>query len=176
VELQVWRGDITTLDVDAIVNAANAGLTRGGGVCGAIFAAAGPGLDEACAALAPCPTGGVVATPGFGLRARWVLHAVGPMWRGGHEGEADQLARCYRRIVQVAGELGATSVAVPAISTCIYGFPADEAAEVAVSTLRAAAGRPAPDRVVLVAFDRATERRYGALVAATAGAAGAGDC
>lgn len=167
-ELRAWRGDLTTLGVDAIVNAANAGLTRGGGVCGAIFRAAGPRLDEACAALGGCATGDAVATPGFDLPARFVIHAVGPVWHGGADGEDDALASCYRRVVEVAADIGARTVAVPAISTGIYGFPADRAAAIAVAALRRAAAEgalaDAVDEVVLVAFDADTARRYEALL------------
>ena len=157
--ISVWRGDITTLEVDAIVNAANSGLARGGGVCGAIFRAAGPRLDDACAAIGSCATGDAVATPGFDLPARWVVHAVGPVWAGGDRGEADQLASCYRRVLDVAAGVGARSVAIPAISTGIYGYPADEAAEIAVTTLLASPDADL-DEVVLVAFDAETELRY----------------
>lgn len=158
-EIRAWHGDITTLDVDAIVNAANRELARGSGVCGAIFRGAGPALDEACAAVGGCATGDAVATHGFELPARWVIHAVGPVWHGGDDDEEAQLASCYRRVVEVAAEIGARTVAVPAISTGIYGFPADRAAELAVATLRATTN-PAVDEVVLVAFDDETARRY----------------
>lgn len=160
--LRTWRGDVTTLEVDAVVNAANSALRRGSGVCGAIFAGAGPQLDDACAAIGGCATGDAVATPGFDLPARWVIHAVGPVWRGGADGETGQLASCYRRIVEVAAEIGARSVAIPAISTGIYGFPPDRAAEVAVATLRATPPdlAAAVDEVILVAFDDDAHRRY----------------
>jgi len=164
-DIRVGRGDITTLAVDAVVNAANTSLRRGGGVCGAIFAAAGPRLDEACADLGGCATGDAVATPGFDLPARWVIHAVGPVWQGGGHGEADLLASCYQRVLAVAGELGARSVAIPAISTGIYGYPVDAAAALAVTSLRAAGDAVAgPAEVVLVAFDDDTERAYRHLV------------
>ena len=159
-EIRTWQGDITTLDVDAIVNAANRELARGSGVCGAIFRAAGPALDGACAAVGGCATGDAVATPGFDLPARWVIHAVGPVWHGGGSGEPDQLASCYRRVVEVAGEIRARTVAIPAISTGVYGFPADRAAEIAVATLRGAATSSTVDEVVLVAFDDETAQRY----------------
>lgn len=158
-EIRAWRGDITTLDVDAIVNAANPALRRGSGVCGAIFAAAGRQLDIACADLDICPTGDAVATPGFDLPARWVIHAVGPVWHGGDQGEADQLASTYRRCVEVAAEIGARTLAIPAISTGVYGYPGDAAAEIAVAALRAA-DTAAVDTVLLVAFDEATHERY----------------
>ena len=164
-QLRSWQGDITTLDVDAIVNAANTALRRGGGVCGAIFAAAGPALDDACAAIGGCATGDAVATPGFDLPARWVIHAVGPVWAGGGNGEDDQLASCYRRVVEVAASIGATAVAIPAISTGIFGFPADRAAELAVATLQSV-DEPAVDVVTLVAFDAESARRYEQLLAA----------
>lgn len=161
-ELRTWTGDITKMGVDAIVNAANAELAPGGGVCGAIFRAAGARLIGACEAIGGCPTGGAVATLGFDLPARWVIHAVGPVWHGGDAGEREALASCYRRLAEVAAELGARSIAVPAISTGIYGFPADEAAAIAVSTLRSLPAEVADsiDEVALVAFDDATARRY----------------
>ena len=159
VELRTWRGDITTMDVDAVVNAAHAGLARGGGGCGAIFAAAGPELDRACAAIGRCATGDAVATPGFALPAQWIVHAVGPVWHGGGDHEEDQLASCYRRVLEVAAGVGARTVAIPAISTGIYGFPADRAAAIAIDTVRSAA-RPDIDVVTLVAFDADTYERY----------------
>jgi O-acetyl-ADP-ribose deacetylase (regulator of RNase III) len=159
VELRATRADITTLAVDAIVNAANEALRPGGGVCGAIHRAAGPALADACAAAGGCPTGEARLTPGFALPARWVVHAVGPVWRGGDHREADLLARAYRSALAVADEAGATSIAFPAISTGIYGFPADDAAAIAVATLRTAA--PTSVRTaLLVAFDDATLARY----------------
>lgn len=151
-------GDITTETVDAIVNAANSALARGGGVCGAIFAAAGPALDEACAAVGGCATGDAAATPGFDLPARWVIHAVGPVWHGGGRGEAELLASAYRRCLAVADELGATSLAFPAISTGIFGYPLEAATDVAVATVR---GTPTGVEVVrLVCFDERTLAAY----------------
>jgi O-acetyl-ADP-ribose deacetylase len=134
--LEAVRGDITRESVDAVVNAANPALGWGGGVCGAIFAAAGPGLDAACAALGGCATGDARATPGFALPARWIIHAVGPVWQGGDHGEPELLAAAYRRSLAVADELGARSVAFPAISTGIYGYPLAGATDVAVATVR----------------------------------------
>jgi len=153
----VW-GDITGEVVDAVVNAANSSLLGGGGVDGAIHRAAGPKLLEACRALGGCATGDAKATPGFQLPARWVIHTVGPIWRGGSAGEAELLASCYRRSLEVADEVGAVSVAVPAISTGIYGYPAEKAATVAVDTLRATP--TSVELVRLVAFDERTLRLY----------------
>jgi len=155
-KITVVQGDITRQAADAIVNAANTSLRGGGGVDGAIHRAAGPELARAGTRLAPCETGDVKATPAFGLgpRVRFVIHAVGPVWRGGGHGEAELLASCYRRSLEVAGELGATSVAFPAISTGIYGYPPAQAARIAVATLRATATSVSDIR--LVAFDAAT--------------------
>jgi O-acetyl-ADP-ribose deacetylase (regulator of RNase III) len=159
--IQAEQADITTLAVDVIVNAANGYLTRGAGVCGAIFAAAGPELDRACAEIGGCATGDAVLTPGFRLPARWIVHTVGPVWRGGHDGEAELLASCYRRSLEVAAGAGAETIAFPAISTGIYGYPAGAAAEIAVATARANAGEL---DVRLVAFDEETLRRYESLL------------
>jgi O-acetyl-ADP-ribose deacetylase len=142
--------NITTLDVDAIVNAANEGLLPGGGVCGAIHRAAGPELARACARVAPCPTGEARITPGFDLRARYVIHAVGPVWRGGHAGEAALLASAYRASMSLAHEYAMASIAFPAISTGIYGYPLEAATQIAVATVRHALGHKAA--VVRVRF------------------------
>jgi O-acetyl-ADP-ribose deacetylase (regulator of RNase III) len=145
--------DITTLDVDAIVNAANTGLLPGAGVCGAIHRAAGPDLAVACARVAPCPTGHARITPGFRLPARFVIHAVGPVWRGGGHGERELLASAYRDCVSIAAQHALTSLAFPAISTGIYGFPLDDATTVAVATVRSAlAGVPSISRVIFACF------------------------
>ncbi|RAO60841.1 uncharacterized protein LUPAC06_01464 [Micromonospora saelicesensis] len=154
--VEVVRGDITSEDVDAVVTAANESLLGGGGVDGAIHRAAGPRLAQAGAALAPCDPGDAVATPAFDLDPpiRHVIHTVGPVWEGGGHGEADVLASCYRRSLEVADEIGARSVAFPAIATGVYGFPADQAAKIAISTIRATPTRV--ERVRLVAFDDAT--------------------
>ena len=151
-------GDITAEEVDAIVNAANTSLLGGGGVDGAIHRAAGPELLDACRPLGGCRTGDAKATPGFRLAARWVIHTVGPVWRGGGAGEAELLASCYRRSLEVAGELGARSVAFPAISTGVYGYPPEEAATIAVDTIRATP--TSVELVRLVAFDDATLGLY----------------
>src|SRR4051812_36428441 len=123
VRIEATRGDITTERVDAIVNAANSALRRGAGVCGAIFAAAGPDLDGACDAIGHCATGDAVVTPGFRLPARYVVHTVGPVWHGGEQGEPDLLASCYRRSLAVAAEAGAPPIAVPANSTRLFRLP-----------------------------------------------------
>ena len=163
--IEAARGDITIEAVDAIVNAANASLRRGGGVCGAIFAAAGPELDDACAAIGACETGDAVVTPGFRLPARWIVHTVGPVWHGGDRGEAEQLASCYRRSIAVAREVGAASIAFPAVSTGIFGYPARAAAEIAVATVREHASELALAR--LVAFDEPTFTTYRELLEAS---------
>ena len=151
--LEIWQGDITTLDVDAIVNAANEQLLPGGGVCGAIHAGAGPELARACAAVSPCPTGEAKLTPGFLLAARYVLHAVGPVWHGGTKGEEALLAGCYRHCLALAQREDLESVAFPAISTGIFGYPLDDACRVAVATVTAyLREHDRPERVVLCAF------------------------
>lgn len=152
----VVSGDITTLSVDAIVNAANDRLLPGGGVCGAIHRAAGPGLARTCAEIGHCDTGDAVTTGGFDLPARFVIHAVGPVWHGGAQGEADDLASCYRAILREASAAGARTVAIPAISTGIYGYPLAEACEIAVTTLRHELPTSGVQQVRLVAFDAAT--------------------
>lgn len=162
--IEVQQGDITALAVDAIVNAANAALAGGGGGDGAIHRAAGPELSAACKAIpmvrpfVRCPAGEARITPGFALPARWIVHTVGPVWHGGREGEAVLLASCYRESLHIALEHGARSIAFPAISCGVYGYPPDRAAGIAVRTLRA----HAPDdlRVVLCAFDAAMAERY----------------
>jgi O-acetyl-ADP-ribose deacetylase (regulator of RNase III) len=157
--IEVVRSDITTLEVDAIVNAANSALAGGGGVDGAIHRAAGAAeLHAACVALGGCDPGDAKATPGFRLPAPWIIHTVGPVWAGGDRGEPDILASCYRRSLAVADELGACSVAFPAISTGVYGYPRDSAAEVAVSTVMATDS--SVERVLLVAFDEPTHALY----------------
>lgn len=148
------RADITTLDVDAIVNAANEGLLPGGGVCGAIHRAAGPELARACARVAPCPTGEARITPGFNLSAKYVIHAVGPVWRGGHAGEAAQLASAYRASIALAQQHGLRSIAFPAISAGIFGYPLQQATDVAVTAVRGALEPPGSlTRVVFACFN-----------------------
>jgi O-acetyl-ADP-ribose deacetylase (regulator of RNase III) len=154
--IEVVLGDITRESVDAIVTAANESLLGGGGVDGAIHRAAGPQLAQAGAAIGPCDPGDAMATPGFGLNppVRHVIHTVGPIWEGGEFGEAETLASCYRRSLHVADDLGARSVAFPAIATGVYGFPPDLAAQIAVTTIQSTPTDV--ERIRLVAFDTAT--------------------
>jgi O-acetyl-ADP-ribose deacetylase (regulator of RNase III) len=156
--LEVALGDITAEQVDAVVNAANTSLLGGGGVDGAIHRAAGPELLDACRALSGCAFGDAKATPGFGLPARFVIHTVGPIWRGGDAGEARLLQSCYRRSLEVADELGAGSVAFPAISAGAYGYPVAEAAQIAVETVRSTIS--GVELVRFVCFDAAVHELY----------------
>jgi len=154
-ELVATIVDITTLDTDAIVNAANEALAPGGGVCGAIHRAAGPELAGACAAIGGCPTGEARLTPGFRLPARYVIHAVGPVWRGGGAGEAALLASAYRSSLRLADGHGLESIAFPAISTGIYGYPLQEATNVAAATVLEDLQNPGTvTRVVFACFSQ----------------------
>lgn len=149
--IELMQGDITTLNVDAIVNAANAQLSGGGGVDGAIHAAAGPQLMEACRPLGGCPTGRAKITPGFRLPARYVIHTVGPIWSGGQSGEPGLLADCYRNSILLAKQHGVESIAFPAISTGAYGYPFEPATRIALETTeQALRGVPEILRVIFV--------------------------
>ena len=162
--VEAVHGDITTQETDAIVNAANRRLVGGGGVDGAIHRAAGAAdLHAACARLGGCEPGDAKATPGFALRARWIIHTVGPVWNGGERGEPEQLASCYRRALEVADDLGARSIAFPAISTGVYGYPLGLACEIAVATVTSTTTDVAVVR--LVAFDAAAYDHYRRLLA-----------
>ncbi len=169
--LDIIQADITTLDVDAIVNAANGSLLGGGGVDGAIHRAAGPELRRACEQFSSvrgvrCPTGEARITPGFRLPARFVIHTVGPIWRGGDQGEDDALASAYRSSLALAEAHGLDSVAFPAISTGVYGFPTDRAARIAVGTIRQwQAEHQHPASVHLVAFGTDADRPLRAALA-----------
>ncbi len=163
--IELVRGDITRLAVDAIVNAANPTLLGGGGVDGAIHRAAGPELLAECRTLGGCPPGQSRLTRGYRLPAAWVVHTVGPIWRGGGAGEDETLAACYRSALALAAERGAASVAFPAISCGVYGFPVPRACRIAVAEVRAfLAVHALPQRVYLVAFDAEVHAAYHALL------------
>ena len=159
--IEVTRGDITIQKVDAIVNAANNSLLGGGGVDGAIHQAAGPGLLEECRKLGGCPTGSAKITEGYRLPSKWVIHTVGPIWRGGGHGEDRLLAECYRSCLELALQSGIRSIAFPSISTGAYGFPVDKASRIAVQEISACLERNTlPERVLIVCFDESTFHHY----------------
>lgn len=165
--IKIHRGDITKLQVDAIVNAANHSLLGGGGVDGAIHRAAGPELLAACRKLHGCETGDAKITEGYRLPARYVIHTVGPVWQGGHRGEALQLAGCYCSSLELAAEHNCQAVAFPAISTGVYGYPKAEAAEIAVNTVQnwlVEHSESSVKEVLLVCFDEETEKLYKTLL------------
>ena len=161
--IEVVRADITTLDVDAIVNAANESLLGGGGVDGAIHRAAGPELLAACRPRGGCPTGEARITPGFRLPAKWVIHTVGPVWRGGDHHEAELLAACYRNSFGLALQHGVRSIAFPAISTGVYGYPKRAAARIAVAAMRQY--EPRFERIVACCHSAEDEAIYRELLA-----------
>ncbi len=161
--IRILQADITTLQVDAIVNAANSTLLGGGGVDGAIHRTAGPELKKFCATLGGCSTGAAKITPGFMLPARYVIHSVGPVWSGGKKNEPELLANCYRNSFELALRHGVRSIAFPSISTGVYGYPKDEAARIALTVMREY--RQRFDDIIACCFSAADRERYERLLA-----------
>ena len=163
--IRLIRGDITRLEVDAIVNAANRTLLGGGGVDGAIHRAAGPELLEACRSLKGCETGQAKITPGFRLPARYVIHTVGPVWQGGNKNEEKLLASCYTGSLNLALQHQLRSIAFPNISTGVYGFPKERAANIAIASVKEwLAGKPSVPEIIFVLFDSENEQLYRSLL------------
>jgi O-acetyl-ADP-ribose deacetylase (regulator of RNase III) len=159
--IELARGDITRMEVDAIVNAANNSLLGGGGVDGAIHRAAGPQLLEACRALHGCKTGEAKITPGYKLPARWIIHTVGPVWSGGGRREAELLAACYRNSLGLAQKHQISTIAFPAISTGAYGFPLEQACSIALNEINGFLElNPLPQKIFIVCFDQRTHEAY----------------
>jgi O-acetyl-ADP-ribose deacetylase len=164
--IELIRGDITKVEADAVVNAANSSLLGGGGVDGAIHRAAGPQLLEACRNLNGCPTGEAKITEGFNLNAKYVIHTVGPVWRGGNANEAELLEKCYMNSLELAAMHSVKRIAFPNISTGVYGFPKDRAAEIAVNSVKSwLESHPAPELVIFVVFDEENAEIYNHILA-----------
>jgi O-acetyl-ADP-ribose deacetylase (regulator of RNase III) len=164
--IELIRGDITKVEADAIVNAANSSLLGGGGVDGAIHRAAGPALLEACRRLNGCPAGEAKITEGFNLAAKYVIHTVGPVWRGGNANEAALLEKCYTSSLQLAALQSVKTIAFPNISTGVYGFPKDQAAEIAVNSVKKwIESHHEPEKVIFVVFDEENAEIYNHILA-----------
>jgi O-acetyl-ADP-ribose deacetylase len=164
--IELIRGDITKVEADAIVNAANSSLLGGGGVDGAIHRAAGPALLEACRRLNGCPAGEAKITEGFNLKAKYIIHTVGPVWRGGNASEDALLGKCYMNSLKLAALHSVKKIAFPNISTGVYGFPKDRAAEIAVNSVKNwLESHPEPEKVIFVVFDEENAEIYNHILA-----------